>query len=426
MTAKGSIFFLFIHFSQLTFGQNYILNGNFETVGTCPVNMPENGIVATSPWYTVGDPLFVTPDLFHQNCPLSAQRAAVSQFWGKQFLPYEGEGFMGLGSAVSVNEVFVSEGAATPLAEPLTGGRAYYFEMQVRNKGIDYIDNPASKDCEVAPKKFIGIYLSDDTISQTREVSNNTITDTYSTSRLIFADSTAEVNSSFITDWHRYSDCFIATGGESHLGIIGPLGKIQTVSSPCVVSNQQIGFFHQSYYDIDNILLLEIPTELTAGATICEAEPTTVRLRQLLSMPMFDKAVFRWEDGSIDSARAVQKEGLYEIEVILPCVTIPLYLTITAEDCATNIYAPTGFSPNGDGINDGFKPVMTAFWEVLSYKLNIYNRWGNLVFSTNDSSESWSGNDHSSGVYAWTLEYQLGDGKNSGRKIQSGSITLIR
>jgi gliding motility-associated-like protein len=412
--------------SKLLFAQNLIPNSGFEEVSTCPVNMPENGIFATKPWYVIGDPSFVTPDLFHNNCPLSNQRAASSQFWSKRFSPYEGKGFMGLGSTIFVNGVFVSEGAGTRLEEPLKRERAYYFEMQVRNKGIDNVDNPLTKDCQTTPKKFIGIYLSNDSIRQTREISNNLITNTFSTSRLIFADSTNRINSSFMTDWHQYSDCFVATGEESHFGIIGPLGKFQAISSPCTISNQQRGFFHQFYYDIDNVLLVEMPMELTADTVICEEESTQVRLRRLVPMPMFDKAAFRWEDGSTDSVRTVQKTGLYTVNVIMPCTTIPLYLHVVSKDCATRIYAPTAFSPNGDGINDEFKPFVNAYWEISFYQLSIYDRWGNQVFVTHDISDSWNGNNASVGMYAWSLEYQLKDDENNGKQIKSGEIVLVR
>lgn len=413
-------------FSTGLFAQNLVPNGGFEEINICPVNMPENGIVATRPWYVIGDSSFVTPDLFHNNCLLSDQRAAGSQFWSKRFSPYEGKGFMGIGNAIFINGVFVSEGAGTPLVASLKANKAYYFEMQVRNKGLDNIDNPFSKDCQTTPKKFISIYLSNDFIHQTREVSDNLITNTLSTGKLILADSSIQINNSSITGWNKYSNCFVASGGEAHLGLIGPLGRYNSITAPCAISTQQRGFFHQSYYDIDNVTLLEMPVELSADTVICEGEPTPVRLRQLVPMPMFEQATFRWEDGSTDSVRTLQQAGFYIIDVIMPCVTTPLYLNIVNKDCATRIYAPTAFSPNGDGINDEFRPFVSAYWEVAYYKFSVFDRWGNLIFATNDANSNWSGSNASVGFYLWTLEYTLRDDKNSGRQIKYGEVTLIR
>jgi gliding motility-associated-like protein len=52
------------------------------------------------------------------------------------------------------------------------------------------------------------------------------------------------------------------------------------------------------------------------------------------------------------------------------------------------IYIPNAFSPNGDGLNDVYKPVGR---DVLSYHLTIYNRFGQMVFETRDMEEYWTG-----------------------------------
>jgi gliding motility-associated-like protein len=58
------------------------------------------------------------------------------------------------------------------------------------------------------------------------------------------------------------------------------------------------------------------------------------------------------------------------------------------EDCPLQIWCPNAFTPNGDGVNDFFKPVGT---NVAKYSLNIYNRWGALIFKSADIAEGWSG-----------------------------------
>jgi gliding motility-associated-like protein len=52
------------------------------------------------------------------------------------------------------------------------------------------------------------------------------------------------------------------------------------------------------------------------------------------------------------------------------------------------IYVPNTFTPNGDGINDVFKPVGR---DIVSYEISVFNRFGQLVFSTNDMGEYWDG-----------------------------------
>lgn len=87
---------------------------------------------------------------------------------------------------------------------------------------------------------------------------------------------------------------------------------------------------------------------------------------------------------------------------------------------------PTGFTPNGDGINDEFKIVKHLNIRSISY-FKVYNRWGEKLFSTNDINQGWDGTHNGekspAGVYVWYVEAYTYEGE---RIIQSGNITLIR
>ncbi len=62
---------------------------------------------------------------------------------------------------------------------------------------------------------------------------------------------------------------------------------------------------------------------------------------------------------------------------------------ICAESCA--IYElPNTFTPNADGSNDLFVPRKNLFIESVNF--TVYNRWGNLIFETNDPELNWNGN----------------------------------
>jgi len=62
-----------------------------------------------------------------------------------------------------------------------------------------------------------------------------------------------------------------------------------------------------------------------------------------------------------------------------------------------NIYSlPNVFSPNGDGFNDLFVPFPYDFVEKID--MNIYNRWGKVVFHTTDPNINWNGKDQKDGI----------------------------
>jgi gliding motility-associated-like protein len=91
----------------------------------------------------------------------------------------------------------------------------------------------------------------------------------------------------------------------------------------------------------------------------------------------------------------------------------------------TTIFIPNAFSPNGDGLNDGFG-VIGANIERLDMK--IYNRWGELIFATNDVNKKWDGTYKGTpqelGVYVYLIKAKVfGDSKEIS---QSGNVTLIR
>jgi len=94
----------------------------------------------------------------------------------------------------------------------------------------------------------------------------------------------------------------------------------------------------------------------------------------------------------------------------------------------SKVFAPNAFSPNGDGINDIFEPIYNT--NVIDPTLRVYNRWGELVFTSQGTTCGWDGKYNGSilpaSVYVWTLEYQYYDTEGYKTTIQTGSVTLIR
>ncbi|GAB4207944.1 MAG: hypothetical protein Fur0023_19140 [Bacteroidia bacterium] len=81
------------------------------------------------------------------------------------------------------------------------------------------------------------------------------------------------------------------------------------------------------------------------------------------------------------------------------------YVKITVRP-DVSIYIPNAFTPDDDGLNDLFKPQGVGI-QVQNYKMEIYNRWGNKVFHTEDFNEGWDGTylgkPAETGVYAYYI-----------------------
>lgn len=93
------------------------------------------------------------------------------------------------------------------------------------------------------------------------------------------------------------------------------------------------------------------------------------------------------------------------------------------------VYIPNAFSPNGDGINDLFYPVMEGV-DIVEYEFKIFNRRGMLVWSTTDPEAKWNGADMTGDfydenqMYVWTL--RIKDRYSTLRKESTGTVMLIR
>ena len=70
-------------------------------------------------------------------------------------------------------------------------------------------------------------------------------------------------------------------------------------------------------------------------------------------------------------------------------------------------YAPNGFTPNGDGINESFLPIGTG-WDNNNYNLWIFDRWGNMIFHTSNPNQGWDGIRYNDVVqedtYVWKVD----------------------
>jgi gliding motility-associated-like protein len=88
---------------------------------------------------------------------------------------------------------------------------------------------------------------------------------------------------------------------------------------------------------------------------------------------------------------------------------------------------PTGFSPNGDGVNDIFRIMQPTLNLKTLLEFSVYNRWGEKVFSTADVSEGWNGTfkgvAQEMSVYVWYLIGKTYDGETVYKK---GNVTLVR
>ena len=86
---------------------------------------------------------------------------------------------------------------------------------------------------------------------------------------------------------------------------------------------------------------------------------------------------------------------------------------------------PSAFTPNGDGLNDVFRPRFNC--AVSSVLFVIYNRWGQKIFESREVGKGWNGlfnaNAMPTGTYVYTVQYKT---INNISRTARGVVTLIR
>lgn len=126
-----------------------------------------------------------------------------------------------------------------------------------------------------------------------------------------------------------------------------------------------------------------------------------------------------------------EETGLYKMDLIVENVfgcadTAVGEIYVKAEP--RRILVPNAFTPNEDNINDVFKPVINDR-NIQNYKFQIFNRWGQLIFETQDLEEGWDGSvnnaekEKAQGIYIWQLEFVDLEGKQRQRR---GSVLLYK
>lgn len=134
---------------------------------------------------------------------------------------------------------------------------------------------------------------------------------------------------------------------------------------------------------------------------------------------------YLWQDNSINASFLVTKTGDYYVTVkdADGCTKTDSIKVVV--DC-NDIYFPSAFTPNKDGLNDSFGPLGNLL-SLTNFVMNIYNRWGQLVYTTSNPFAKWNGKqngkDAEEGNYIFTSTYSI---NNQPNKTVKGLVVIIR
>ncbi len=138
---------------------------------------------------------------------------------------------------------------------------------------------------------------------------------------------------------------------------------------------------------------------------------------------------YEWGNGSNQSSFIIEDAGLYAVTVSNQCDTVFSEFNIDIKDCTVcNFFIPNAFSPHDGGANSKFRPFSNC--EMENYSMKIFNRWGALVFETNQPEIDWNGQLNNQllaeGVYLYWIEVEVFEQGQFVQKQMTGDVTIMR
>ncbi|MEO6355271.1 MAG: T9SS type B sorting domain-containing protein, partial [Ferruginibacter sp.] len=166
--------------------------------------------------------------------------------------------------------------------------------------------------------------------------------------------------------------------------------------------------------------IIPLPADfLKAADSICQYEKMTIG-----AVGSF--ASYLWSTGEIQPAITINAPGLYTLTVKTAdgCAgSDSMY--IFQKDCLAGVFIPSAFTPNGDSKNDVFKAIVHG--NLVSFRLQIFSRFGVLVFSATDPQKSWDGKFKGAVLptssFIWQCSYQFA---GQSARLMKGNVVMFR
>lgn len=179
---------------------------------------------------------------------------------------------------------------------------------------------------------------------------------------------------------------------------------------------------------VNNLAALSVLVQTEAVS--CETGQAQVFASLLTGDPSI--TTLTWPDGTEGPVWTTSTPGDFALIAQDSCGTIQVDFRVGAEtdERLSFFYVPNVFSPNFDGVNDEFLVFPGPGVEISLFNLLVFDRWGGLLFQTDDIQIGWDGRtgleELDPGVYVYYFEAEIRVCGQSRRIFKEGDITLIR
>ncbi|OLY91410.1 hypothetical protein BUE76_05460 [Cnuella takakiae] len=171
---------------------------------------------------------------------------------------------------------------------------------------------------------------------------------------------------------------------------------------------------------------VRINKRVAAPANFLPAQLSLCQYGSIKLKPLNTYAQYLWSTNAVTSEIDIFKPGTYWLEAL------DLYgcrgrdsILIKQKQCLEGFYIPNAFSPNGDRLNEVFKPLI--FEPVANYHFLVFNRWGDVVYESRILEQGWNGKvkgvADNTAIFTWLCTYRNAD---QVPQVKRGTVALIK
>lgn len=177
--------------------------------------------------------------------------------------------------------------------------------------------------------------------------------------------------------------------------------------------------------DSIDVVITDLTQDLGADLILCleGGDPPAI----LKALAPFGAGI-QWSTGSTEEQIAVSDTGTYWVKVTQGACEGTDSVHLDRQYCDCPILFPNAFSPNGDGKNDVFLPAFTESCPISSFKMQVYNQWGTMIFVSYKPDQGWDGyyNGQPADLDTYMYRVEMKLGLKDKLIVKSGDLLLLR
>ena len=229
------------------------------------------------------------------------------------------------------------------------------------------------------------------------------------------------------------ADKILCQGSDLILNVPIPGSSIQwnTGSTEPTIRITESGIYSVRVEKGGCILKDSIVVQYLEPLTVALGKDTTLCPGDILTLNVQTaRGNYAWNTGATNPILTVTEEGTYHVTVKNGCEEAEDAIDVSFDEVrCCNLTAPNIFTPNGDSLNELFE--ITSESTLQQFNLTIYNRWGNIVFESEELKDFWDGTSAgerkaAAGVYYWIATISCTHKDFIFNNTYRGTITLVR